>query len=511
MSDYREHAPPTPLLLGYDPCVDLPPDHLARFVEMIVEECARPLEKSGGKGQPQYDPRLLLKVLVYGYATGVRSSRTMERLCHESLPYLFLTRGAAPSYRTLCSARLDYRSVLEEVWSSMFAAASRAGIRRLGRIVLDSTKIRANASGESVVRQSEYAAVLEELARILGEAAFADESEEEEGVAVQTTTGQVVELDQMRDILRRVRGGLRAAKHGEDAPQPVATGVSIQMLGRIEQARGALEEAQSTGLKHVSVTDPDARMMGEGCQKQIKECHSLEVGVDNGLLVAGESTQDGCDNRRLEPLVAAAKEQEPDGLTAVDADSGYYSGETVGRLLEAGLDTCIPDSNTAGDLHSGHLAGTTRDRTRGNVPLTYDAEADCYLCPEGNALVRISHRRDYGQFVTVYRAKKDCRCCRLASECLTQPKAKHKTLKVADRSETLETARQRFSEPEHIARYRRRGPAVETVFAYMRAVLGYTRWLLRGKERVAAEATLFKVAYQTRKIHLRWAASLSIG
>jgi hypothetical protein len=118
VSDYREYGPPTPLLLGYDPCIELPVDHLARFVEMIVEECTRPLQKSGGKGQPQYDPRLLMKVLVYAYATGVRSSRTMERLCHESLPYLFLTRGDAPSYRTLCNARLDYRADLEEVWTA---------------------------------------------------------------------------------------------------------------------------------------------------------------------------------------------------------------------------------------------------------------------------------------------------------------------------------------------------------------------------------------------------------
>ena len=511
MSGYREYGPPTPLLLGYDPSVDLPVDHLARFVELIVEECTRPAQRSGGKGQPQYDPRLLMKVLVYAYATGVRSSRTMERLCHESLPYLFLTRGDAPSYRTLCSARLKYRSALEEVWMAMFATASRAGIRRLGRVVLDSTKIRANASAESVVRREEYEPVLAEFSRILGEAALADEREEEEGQSVQTTTGQAMERDQMRDILRRVRSGLRTARHGEKAEQPASPAVSLEMLGRLKRAQAALDEARATGLKHVSVTDPDARMMGEGRQKQIKECHSFEVGVDNGLLVAGESTQERCDNRRLEPLVEAARSQEPDGITAVEADSGYYSGESVGRLLEAGLDTCIPDSNTAGDLHSGQRVGTTRDRTRGNVPLTYDQAADVFRCPEGNTLVRVSHRRDYGQFVTTYRAKRDCRSCPMASECLTQPHAKRRSVKMADHGEALEAARKRFPDPEHVGRYRRRGPAVETVFAYMRAILGYTRWLLRGKEGVAAEATLFKLAYQTRKVHRRWAAARPIG
>jgi transposase len=291
--------------------------------------------------------------------------------------------------------------------------------------------------------------------------------------------------------------------------QPKLRGqVSARMLARVEQARDAVKEAQAEGRKHVSVTDPDARMMPEGCQKSVRECHSFGVAMDSGLIVGSETTAEASDAKRLVPLLERATEQEPLGVWALDADSGYYSGEIVGRLLEAGLDTCIPDSNTAGDVHRSRPIGATRDAGRGKVVFAYDADADCYRCPPGNTLVRQSRRMDYGQMVTTYRAKSDCRGCPLAWECLTQPQAKHRTLKVGDRHDLLEAARKRFSEPEHRARYRQRGPAVETVFGYLRAVLGYSRWLLRGDERVGAESTLFKVAYQTRKLHRRWAAAL---
>src|SRR5438270_12114014 len=102
MQGYRRHSAPQTMLFGYDPVRDLPEDHLARLIERIVEATVRPRSKGTQDGQPAYDPRLCLKVLVYGYCTGVRSSRRLEQHCRESLPYLYLTRGDAPSYRTLC-------------------------------------------------------------------------------------------------------------------------------------------------------------------------------------------------------------------------------------------------------------------------------------------------------------------------------------------------------------------------------------------------------------------------
>ena len=96
---YRYYPPAGPLLIGYDPFCDLPADHLARLVEQVVEATVTDPAPPPGPGQPPFDPRLTLKVLVYGYATGTRSSRQLERLCAESLPFLFLTRGDTPASR----------------------------------------------------------------------------------------------------------------------------------------------------------------------------------------------------------------------------------------------------------------------------------------------------------------------------------------------------------------------------------------------------------------------------
>ena len=542
---YRHYGPPQPLLIGYDPVRDLPGDHLARLIDEVVEETVHPAPRAPQSGQPPYDPRLCIKVLIYGYATGVRSSRLLERHCRESLPYLYLTRGDTPSYHTLCTARTTEGEPLQAVWEGLFAVAAAVGLERLGRIVVDSTKIRANASPEAVVKRDEFGAVRAELERILAEAAAVDAREAQEGAPGRTELGKTVPHEQMREILRRVRrqrreAGRAAAEEKEaeppsgpssgggsgklalegmisaeaaggenregNGPEPAAP-MSPKMLQQIKAGLQAIQEAAGDGRKHLCLTDPEARMMGEGRERQVRECYSFEAAVDQGLLVAAGITQENTDNARLEALVAAAAEHTPGGVTAVDADSGYYAGDPVGRLITVGIDTCVPDSNTAGDLHRGQPIGTVRAQQQGRVTFTYDAAADVHRCPEGNTLAPTQRRQRYGQEVTVYRAKEPCRPCPLEEECLTQPQAQHRTLQVGQYQEQLEAARQRFAEPEHRERYRHRGEAVETVFGFLRGALGYHRWLLRGAKKVACEGALFKTAYQFRKVHRAWAGA----
>lgn len=550
---YRPYPPSAPLLFGYDPERDLPRDHLARLVDQVVDEAIQPPLRLSGRGQPPFDPRLPIKVLIYGYATGHRSSRQLERLCDESLPYLFLTRGDTPSYRTLCSVRVNESERLEQVFVTLFAVAEAAGMRRVGHIVLDSTKMRANASPEAVLTPNEYGPVREELRRILQEAEVVDEGENSEGRPGETRLGKELPREQMRDIVRRVRNQLTREKRRQQAQQacsgvapeqtaagvppaaasdqpgepspmpgedsasssPTATAaeeptvISTRMRERVEAAVQAIDAATTEGRKHLCLTDPDARMMYGGRVRQTTECHSFEVAVDKeaGLLVAAHTSQEPNDNARLEPLVRGAEMHEPAGVWAVDADSGYYQGDVVGKWIAAGVDTCVPDGDTAGDLHRGQPIGTLRARKCGQVSFDYDPEADLFRCPAGNELRRLQERQHGGQWVTVYRAAASCAGCELSSECLRQEGAQRRTLKVGAYEPELAAARQRFEQAGHQERYRRRGNAVETVFGFMRGTLGYAQWLLRGKDRVACEGRMFKAAYQFRKVHAGWAAA----
>ena len=496
---YRPHATPAPLLFGYDPVRDLHPQHLARLVERVVEESLPPKLKPNGPGQRAFDPRLCAKVLVYGYATGTRSSRQLERQCQESLPYLFLTRGDAPSYRTLCSFRVHHCQLIEAVWVGLFAVAEQAGIARLGRIVIDSTKIRADAGPEAVVKESEYEDVLSELRQIFQEAEAADAKDEREAPGT-THLDKPVDTDQMRDVLRRVRKQRSRSKPSE-ASAPDRNPLGPRMLPRIEAAIVAIEEAQEEGRAHACVTDPDARMMGEGREKRVRECHSFEIAMDNGLLVAGQTSQSAVDNPRLTPLIEAAQKQEPEGIVAIDADSGYYSGDTIAQLIEKGIDVCIPTPHTACDLHRGQPVGTTRTNTVGAVVFTYNKETDQYTCPEGNVLRYRTTSTNKGQQLRLYTAENSCKDCPLRASCGNRPTRTYRNLSVGVHHEVLHANQQRFAQKEHIQRYHQRGHAIETTFGFLRGVLGYVRWMLRGAKRIAAEAHLFTAALQIRKIH----------
>jgi transposase len=531
---YRLHAAPMIGFFGYDPAQDLPQDHLARFVDCIVQESVHPPINNSRQGQPEFDPRLLAKVLLYGYATGIRSSRQLERLCNESLPFLFLTRGDTPCYRTLCTFRVKQSKLIEQAWESLFDVAGQVGLKRMGQITIDSTKILADASPEAVVKEIEYADVKSELKRILAEAAQIDAAEDNQAPG-QTRLERTVSTDQMRDILRQVRKQRSQARKSQNDPTDpastladsidavatdgvISTGesdtpsgdtLSVCMRKRIEAGIAAIEAAEEEGRKHACLTDPDARMMGEGREKGIRECHAFEVAVDNELLVVGQSTNSGADNSRLIPIVAAARTQEPDGLNAVDADSGYFRGAAVVKLLEEGIDLCIPDSNTACDMHRDQPVGTTLSRITGTVSFDYNGEQDVYTCPENNVLRFAQSRTERGQDYRIYRAEGSCEGCPLRSQCGRKERGKHRTLHVLTNKALIDEHLGRFSEEEHRERYRRRAPAVETVFGFMRGVLGYVRWQLRGSERVGCEASLFKAAYQIRKIHRRCLSSMA--
>ena len=502
---YRDHPPIGPALFGYDPAQDVPQDHLARLVDEVVDAAIQLPRRVGIRGNRPYDPRVGLKVLLLGYALGIRSSRVLEEMCRDRLSFKLLTRGETPSYRTLCHVRVRHRDLLEQVFVALFAVADRAGIQRCGRIKVDSHKVPANASPEAVIRKNEFADLLIEFERILKEAEEVDAREDDEGDGPPTRTslGKTVETEQVRDIVRRVRKQMsRSKQSSESADASECRTVTSKTLARIRDGKAALERAKAEGKAFVCLTDPDAQMMS-GCRpRKNQECYSFEAAVDNGLLVASGATQATSDNSRLTPLVEAARQNEPEGIIEVTADSGFYAGDAVAELEKAGIQTCVPDANTSGAARRGRFIQPRFEG--GSVVFVYDDAADCYRCPQGNELKRLQSRRHGGQQLSKYRAIRDCTGCPLVSGCLKQPGARRRTFNIGQNHMLLEDLRRRFNSDAHWALYRQRAPAVETVFGVLKGTLGFTRWMLRGQRAVSCEAWLFTLAYQLRKVHRQW-------
>src|SRR5690349_3671017 len=147
---FRPYDPHQILLLP--PSLDewLPERHLARFVSELVDEALDLSAIRAGyveeRGYPPYDPRLMVKVLIYGYCTGQRSSRVIEKRCHDDVAFRYLAAGAAPDFRSIARFRRRHLEALAGLFLQALRLCQKAGMVRLGRVALDGTKLRANAS-----------------------------------------------------------------------------------------------------------------------------------------------------------------------------------------------------------------------------------------------------------------------------------------------------------------------------------------------------------------------------
>ena len=167
----------------------LPAERLARLIAELVDEHLDLLPiraaYTGGRAAPPCDPRLMVRILLYGYTTGVRSSRAIERKCVDDLPFRWLAAGAAPDYRAIARFRKRHLSALGYLFVEALALCRAAGMVRLGRVALDGTRVRDNASTRKVMsyvlmRETERV-LAEEVWALLADAESIDEAEDASG------------------------------------------------------------------------------------------------------------------------------------------------------------------------------------------------------------------------------------------------------------------------------------------------------------------------------------------
>jgi transposase len=360
---FRAYAPDQLLLLPPSLADWLPDDHLARFLDEVVERVldlgAIYAAYEEVRGGPPYDPRLMLKVLLYGYATGVRSSRRLERHCLEAVAFRLLAANQQPDFRSLARFRRRHLGALEALFVQTVRVCATAGLVKLGRIAIDGTKLRANASrhkamsyGRMVERerqlQAEIVAWRRQIAEMLAEAEQVDAAEDARFGADRRGDELPAELARRESRLARIQAAkaaleAEAAAAAADAPADRdASGARPPSSPAAGASRDRVPRTTPTARAQRNFTDPDSKIM-RTADKAFHQCYNGQAAVDARcqVIVAATLSNQAADAPHLPALLGQVSANAGRLARQTLADAGYYSEDNLTSISGAGSDPLI--------------------------------------------------------------------------------------------------------------------------------------------------------------------------
>jgi transposase len=446
MSNFRQIDRQTRFLLP--PSVDdwLPEKHLARFIVELIDS----LDVSAmsgvyrGSGSASYHPRLLLGILVYGYATGVFSSRKLERATYDSVAFRFIAANDHPDHDTIATFRRRFLKQIEGLFVQVLLLAREMGLLKMGTVALDGTKIHANASKHSALSY-EHSGKIEaqlkaEVAELLAKAEAADHSAAPDGLSI---PDELARREERLQRLATARAKIEARAKERFEREQAEHQAKLATRQAREKATGKKPggkppESPVEGPRptdQINLTDEASRIMpvsGGG----FEQCYNAQAVVVEGslLVVATNVVQAPNDKQQLEPMLAKINIL-PEVLGKPDVmlgDNGYFSAANVTACLAAGLEPLLALSR---DSHHQSLS---------------ERFADALPAPENPTPVE----------AMAYRL--------------------------------------RTSEGKKLYALRKHTP--EPVFGIIKSVLGFRQFLLRGLENVKGEWTLVTMAWNVKRM-----------
>jgi transposase len=393
---FRAFDPHQVLLLP--PSLDdwLPQDHLARFVAELVDEVldlgpvlADYTEK---RGYPPYDPRLLVRLLIYGYTTGIRSSRAIERKCADDIAFRYLAADQAPDFRSISRFRRRHLDVLADLFTQSLHLAQKLSMVKMGRVALDGTKLEANASKHKAMSYSRLVdkeeriegeiAALEATAQVLLADAEATDTSEDQTFGIDGKDMDLpAELDRREKRLARLRAA-RAQIEAEAADKAREHGKEIERR-RQERASTSDEQAvthagQQAAAKarpkpkaQANFTDPDSRIMknSDGAYIQAYNAQAV-VDEEHQVITAADVTTNASDALSYTTMLDQSAANTGVHPKQALVDAGYCSETNLqaakDRQLACGTDTFMATGRLA---HDEQVPPASRGRIPANATL----------------------------------------------------------------------------------------------------------------------------------------------
>jgi transposase len=339
------------------PSIDewLPQRHLARFVVEVIDGLDLSAMSSSyrGTGSASYHPAPLLGLLVYGYATGVFSSRKLERASYDSVAFRFIAANDHPDHDTIATFRRRFFPEIEALFVKVLLLAREMGVLKMGTVALDGTKIHANASRHSALSH-EHAAKIEaqlkaEVADLLAKAEAADQTDVPDGMSIPE---ELARREDRLEKLAAARAKIEArAKErftrelAEHEAKLAARAAKTAVTGKKPGGRPPAPPVEGPlPTDQINLTDEDWRIMpvaGGG----FEQCYNAQAAVaaDSLLVIVADVVQAPNDKQQIEPMPDNI-DTLPDELGNVDtllADTGYFSAANVAACEAAGIDPLI--------------------------------------------------------------------------------------------------------------------------------------------------------------------------
>jgi transposase len=343
MSNFRLIDRDTGFLLPPSVHEWLPQRHLARFVVEVIEGLdLRAMTGSyRGSGEASYHPQVLLGLIIYGYATGVFSSRKLERATYDSVAFRFIAANQHPDHDTIAAFRRRFLKEIEPLFVQVLEVAGEMGVLKLGTVALDGTKLHANASRHSALSY-EHAGKIEtqlraEVTDLLGKAEAADQADVPDGMSIPEELARretrLAEIARAKAIIEARARERHAREQAEYEAKMAAREAKLAATGK--KPRGRVPQPPVEGplpADQVNLTDEDSRIMpvpGGG----FEQCYNAQavVASDSLLVIAADVVQAPNDKQQLAPTLGkvAALPDELGKVGALLADNGYYSEGNV--------------------------------------------------------------------------------------------------------------------------------------------------------------------------------------
>jgi transposase len=355
MSNFRPVDRDTGFLMP--PSVDewLPERHLARFVVEVIEglDLRAMTGEYRGSGEASYHPSVLLGLLVYGYATGVFSSRKLERATYDSVASRFIAANQHPDHDTIASFRRRFLKQIEALFVQVLVMAREMGMLKLGTVALDGTKIHANASRHSALSYERAGQIemqlREEVVKLTATAEAADQADVADGMSIPEELARrekrLAEIARARAIIEARAKERYAREKAEHEAKMAARAAKSAETGKKPGGRAPAPPVEAPGpADQVNLTDEESRIMPNAAGG-FEQCYNAQavVAADSLLVVASDVVQAPNDKQQVQPMLGplAGLPRELGKAETLLADTGYFSETNVDACAAAGIDPLI--------------------------------------------------------------------------------------------------------------------------------------------------------------------------